>query len=268
MSALARYSAQDKARFDFRIYDGMGEYITPDWDDPDLKVEFYDANNELKFTASASSNPALGTAEDELGAFIYVEGIDLSDFASGVCTAHIYCKVSGAKVFPYPTVIEAFEVVAGVGTEPVYTTISKVKQELPAELPSELTDEIISQYIYDASRRIDAFLNGYYAVPFADINKNPSTPALIERLCRKLAINDCLIFLGTINQIDVKPALEEWVIKELERLRKGEIRLSGYQAYLSVYQGELCSDESSSPCLLYTSPSPRDLSTSRMPSSA
>ena len=248
--ALPRYSLQDKARFDFRIYDGMGNYILPDWDDADLKIEFYDADSQLRFTATTQTSPSINSAQDELGDFIYVEGIDLADFALGTCSAYVYCKVSGAKVFPYPTIVEAFEVVEDTGSEPVYTTISKVRAELPSELPAELTDQIIAQYIYDASRRIDAFLYQHYSTPFASIEQSPSTPAVIERICRKLAVNDCLIYLGTLNQMELKPALEESALSELERLRRGEIRLSGYQRALSVYQGELCSEDINSPDIL------------------
>ena len=43
-------------------------------------------------------------------------------------------------------------------------------------------------------------------------------------------------------------------------------RLSGGQKPFATILG--CSDSRVPPCLLYTSPSPRDLSTSRMPSSA
>jgi len=250
MSLLPRYYQQDYARFDFRIHDALGGYVAPDWDDENLKVEFYDSGGELRFTATTTSNPALSQGEDYEGIFIYVDGIALSDFSLGVASAKIYCQVQGAEVFPYPTVIEAFEVVEGVGEEPVYTTISRVRAELPGSAPSELTDSIIQQYIYDASRKIDAYLYGYYSLPFAGIEENPSTPALIEQICRKLALNDCLVFLGMLNQIELKPVLEERAIRQLEELRAGRVRLSGYQSLLPVYQGQISSDLENQPDIL------------------
>ena len=46
MSVLRKYLQGDKGRFYFRISDGLGNYLKPDWDDPDLKVEFFDAGGD------------------------------------------------------------------------------------------------------------------------------------------------------------------------------------------------------------------------------
>jgi len=237
MSSIPKYVQGDFGRFDFRISDGLGSYLEPDWDDPYLKVEFYDGQGVLRFTSTKTSNPGLGVSEDASGKFIFVQGIGLSEFAPGICDAHIYCKVNGSEVLPYPTIIPAFQVISGTGAEPVYTTVEKVKSELPDDIPDQLTDLVIEQYIYDASRRIDAFLYGFYAVPFPGIEESPRTPALIERICRKLAVSDALIFLGTFNQMELNPASEQRMIEELERLRKGDLQIPGYDGPLSVYQG-------------------------------
>jgi len=243
MSGLCKYVQGDKARFDFRIADGLGNFVEPDWDDPGLKVEFCDGEGTLRFEASKTSSPPLTPASDNLGPFLDVEGIELGDFSLGVASAKIYAKVSGVAVLPEPTIMEAFEVVAGTGLEPVYTTISQVRNELPLDVPAQLTDAAIAQYVYDASRRIDAMLYGYYPVPFPGIEQNPRTPALIERLARKLTIADCLVFLGILNQTELKTPIEEQALSELERLRKGELRLPGNNPPLSVYQGEIFQDE-------------------------
>jgi len=243
MSALPKYRQGDPARFDFRISNGLGSFLEPDWDDPDLRVEFYDSQGVLRFTAAKTSDPALASASDSQGVYLYVEGIHLENFSVGICDAHLYCQVNNDQVLPYPTVIEAFQVILDTGSEPVYTTAAKVKNELPAELPGQLTDQILEQYIYDASRKIDAVLAGLYSIPFPGIEQNPKTPALIERLCRKLAVSDSLIFLGTLNQMELKPLLEERAMTELDRLRKGELMIAGYQPTLSVYQGRLLQEE-------------------------
>jgi phage gp36-like protein len=243
MSVLPKYQQGGQARFSFRIANGLGSFCEPDWEEPDLRVEFYDGAGGLKFTATKTNSPALAAAGDAQGAFLYVEGIELSDFSLGICDAHIYGKVNGEQVFPYPTVLEAFEVIAGTGAEPVYSITEKVKAELPSELPSQLTDSIIAQYLHDASRRIDAALAESYPTPFPGIEQDPATPAMIERLCRKLAIADCLIFMGTANEMEIKPLLEERAMAELERLRKGELALPHYEAPLSVYQGAIYREE-------------------------
>ena len=64
-----------------------------------------------------------------------------------------------------------------------------------------------------------------------------------------------LFIYNNKNFDDQTEAQKWWVSKSLEALKKD---LSKYKIILQIVKG----------CLLYTSPSPRDLSTSRMPSSA
>lgn len=243
MSVIPNYSQGSQARFDFRISNGLGSFCEPDWDDPDLRVEFFDSAGGLKFSATKTSNPPLEKADDREGIFLFIEGISLQNFSPGVADAHIYCRLNGEEVLPYPTIMEAFQVILGSGSEPVYSSAEKVRAELPAELPAELTDGVIEQYIYDASRRIDAVAISSYKVPFPGIEENPGTPALIERLCRKLAVIDCLIFLGTLNEMNINLPLEERVMRELMELKRGELRIAGYEASLSFYQGSIYQEE-------------------------
>jgi len=250
MTILCRYAQGDKARFDFRISDGMGNLVEPDWDDPNLRVEIFDSAGTLRATATKNGSPSLAASADSHGKFLYTEEIGLNDFSLGVAAAKIYCRVSAAEVLPYPTVLEAFEVVAGTGSEPSYTTVDRVRSELPPDLPSQLNDAAIERYIQDAGRRIDAFLYGYYQVPLPGIEENPKTPALIERLARKLAVADCLVFLGIVNQSELKSSIEEQALQELDRLRKGELRLLGCNPPVSVYQGEIFQGESGQTDLL------------------
>ena len=77
---------------------------------------------------------------------------------------------------------------------------------------------------------------------------------------------------------DVRPTIFAIFMQPKKELVKGDVTDDGLQellqlkklTYLSVFQTQ-CSDSMAAKfkaCLLYTSPSPRDLSTSRMPSSA
>ena len=64
--------------------------------------------------------------------------------------------------------------------------------------------------------------------------------------------------------------LEEMLV-EFERLRNEVVRLQSAEGFSSLFGTDGVIDridEIIKNCLLYTSPSPRDLSTSRMPSSA
>ena len=65
-------------------------------------------------------------------------------------------------------------------------------------------------------------------------------------------------FIRTTEERHKRSAINIWKILE----KKGEIYLSKYSGWYSV------SDEAFYTCLLYTSPSPRDKTVSRMPSSA
>ena len=118
MKSLDRYTVKEEAKFEFRVPDGFGNWCYPDWNEKH-RAEFYDFNGALRFTATPTSDPALTQGDDydqtnnsEGGAYVSVEGIDLTDFALGVCKAKVYAEVGGVAVLPYPTVMTAFEVVA------------------------------------------------------------------------------------------------------------------------------------------------------------
>ncbi|MFO8056105.1 MAG: phage protein Gp36 family protein [bacterium] len=250
MNSLVRYAKSSKARFDFRVPDGHGHWVYPDWDDPGLKVEFYDSEGTLQFTATAGSDPALVQGDDYHedyhpggGKFVEVSGLDLAGFALGTANAHVYAKVSGTEVSPCPSIIAAFEVVADAPAGPCYAEVSAVKQEMPGAWPASVTDEMVARAIASASRRIDAYLETSYQVPFADINADPPAPALVELICRKLAAYQCLEWMGRANAAD-QAALENKALQELEKLAPKDgkvptVRLAGYQGPLPFYQGKL-----------------------------
>jgi len=126
----------------------------------------------------------------------------------------------------------------------LYTTAEQVQAELPGDLPTELSTEVIEGFIEDQGRRIDAFLRTCYQVPFPGISDSPPTPALIERICRRLAAADCLRFLGRALREDEPPALAAEAMGDLQALVPGDrlaprLRLPGYQGPAPVYQGEL-----------------------------
>ena len=91
---------------------------------------------------------------------------------------------------------------------------------------------------------------------FEKANKNA------KRLSNKILIDGRLISPSTNNKIDViNPSTGE-NIGEAPQCNKVEVDLA-VKSSLNAFK-----EWKKVPCLLYTSPSPRDLSTSRMPSSA
>lgn len=242
--ALPQYQQNEPGRFDFRVPDNLGNYLYPDWADPELKVEFRDSGGTLRFTATIASNPAMTQGEDDPGNYVYIAGLDLSAFALGNVEAGIYCRVGGVPVEPYPTRLTAFEVIPAQGAAPLYTTSARVTAELPGDLPAELSSAVVAGFIADQSRRMDAFLRTCYQVPFPGIGDVPPTPALIERICRRLAAADCLRFLGRALREDEPPALAAEALRDLEALLPSDrlapkLRLPGYAGPAPVYQGEL-----------------------------
>ncbi|OGP58262.1 MAG: hypothetical protein A2V67_20495 [Deltaproteobacteria bacterium RBG_13_61_14] len=248
--ALPQYQPNQPGRFDFRVPDNLGNYLYPDWDDPGLKVEFRDSTGTLRFTATTSSSPALSQEQDSEGYYVTVEGMDLTSFALGNAEASIYCQVNGEEVMPYPTILVAFQVIPALGPDPLYSTTDRVLEELPGDLPAELSTSVVAGFIADQSRRIDAYLRTCYAVPFPGIGDNPPTPALIERICRRLAAADCLRFLGRSVREGQPATWDTEALAELESLvprdrQAPRLRLPGYLGPAPVYQGELSRDDQS-----------------------
>jgi hypothetical protein len=241
-------------RFDFRVPDGLGQWVYPDWEDPGLKVEFYDCNHTLQVTATVEGDPALVQSDDyhplsnpQGGKFVSVEGIDLAWFALGLVEAHVYAKVGGLEVQPYPSIVAAFMVVADAGQGPFYTTVERVRAEVPGAWPDLVTDEMVQLAIADQGRKIDAFLGTCYAIPFPDYGDSPSTPPVIEIICRKLAAYQCLEWMGRVNAA-AEEGLKERALSLLMRLAPSEgkaplVRLAGYRGPLAVYSGALSRPE-------------------------
>jgi hypothetical protein len=251
MNTLPRYMKSATGRFDFRVPDGLGHWVFPDWDDPDLKVEFRDADGTLRATAVVGGELPLSQGNDydesanpDGGPFVAVENIELADFALGTAEAWVYARAGDAAIEPYPSILAAFEVVEGAGQGPLYTSVDRVRADAPGAWPESVTDDMITQAISDASRKIDAFLRTCYATPFPDVADEPATPAIIETICRKLALHQCFIWMGRANAGGEEDALQGEAMSELMYLvpalgRSPLVRLPGYTGPVSVYRGDL-----------------------------
>ena len=130
--------------------------------------------------------------------------------------------------------------------------------DLPLVLSTELRTQV-SAFVRDVVKA------GHLPAPFVTYGKK-------EFECMNLDVYDVLIFRGKVKALVVQ-ARSFW-----KNLRKGYTR-SGKDYYLVIRSGRkftaqeveksTCAKRAkNTTCLLYTSPSPRDLSTSRMPSSA
>lgn len=250
MNTLPVYGKGDKARFDFRVPDGMGRWVLPDWDDPGLKVEFHDADDELRFIAAVASDPPLVAGDDhheslnpQGGPFVAVEGLDLADYALGVVEARVYARVSGIEVHPWPSILAAFEVIAGVAAGPLYCGVEAVKLEAPGSWPEAVSEEMIVRAVAEASREVDAALMTSYHTPFADCREEPPTPPLISMIARKLAAYQCMVWMGRVNAT-IEENLRVRPRGELARLVSFEgraplDRLSGWRGPVEVYRGDL-----------------------------
>lgn len=72
----------------------------------------------------------------------------------------------------------------------MYTTIQRVRQELPARLPPEITDEVISGLIGEWSRYCDGYVAARYPLPL------PLTPPQLDIATRMLVVHDLHVRLG------------------------------------------------------------------------
>lgn len=246
MVTLPVYPRSGLGRFDFRVPDGLGNFVLPDWDDPDLRVEFYDADGALRFTATVDSSPALAAGDDydpvgcpEGGVFVAVERIPLGDFAAGAAEARVYAKVESMPVLPWPTTLACFEVMDDEAEGPFYTTVARVRQEVPGEWPASVTEAMVRRAIGAAGRRIDAALTGQYDTPFADIDDVPPTPPVIESICRRLAAAQCLVWLGRAEVAPEPDATDELAALAGSDGRTPAMRLPGWNGPAALYQGEL-----------------------------
>lgn len=172
----------DNGYLDFRVQDSDGVYIYPDWN-TNCYVELYDYNNTLQDTFTISSSPAIQKGVDDIGNYLYISGIDISNYAVGTTLAYVYAYYNGSQISSYPTVMVPFEVVSGSsavtpGAYYVGTSFSLYHRlyDNYGELKLGLThDEVQSWYVqgngalYVKSLNTDNFIehtNGVYEIKF------------------------------------------------------------------------------------------------------
>jgi uncharacterized phiE125 gp8 family phage protein len=135
--------------------------VGPDAFDPDqdasFYVELYDSGNTLRHTLTLSSDPAI--VKIDTGEF-KVEGIDLSDFESGVAYYKWYAKVSGAEISTYPVTESCFEVLEAVSD--TLCTLDDVKDHL--RISSSDHDAFLTSLL----GRVTTFIEGYCHRTFAE----------------------------------------------------------------------------------------------------
>lgn len=117
---------------------------------------------------------------------------------------------------------------------PAYTTVARVKLELPRFDPDELTDERIEQFIDTQANEMDGRLVRLYRVPAPrlaqDGTPEPDTakpgwyPTQLERLNRLWAADDCMSILRDIRRDEqsVKTKFKEEADDLIDRIEKGE----------------------------------------------
>ena len=180
----------------------------------------------------------------EGGAFVAVNGIVLADFAVGTAEARVYARVDAVQVQPWPTLLPCFTVVDDDAQGPFYATVARVRQEVPGAWPASVTDAMVLRAIADAGRLIDACLAEQYDTPFADISAAPSTPPLIETVCRRLAAEQCLVWLGRAEGSPSGSPPAARAAEELAALMSADgrppaVRFPGWRGPVGLYQGAI-----------------------------
>ena len=99
----------------------------------------------------------------------------------------------------------------------VYTTSTKVLDELPSSVPTAVSSKI-DGWIADESRAVDSALPNY-TTPFADIAASPATPALIEEATRYLVIDRALRKSGLLRYDALGKLVDSYEVKGKALLR-------------------------------------------------
>lgn len=109
MTTVSTYYQSSRAYCDF-TFSGGSEW--PDWD-ATLIIDLYDSQGILQNHLTTTSSPGLTKGITNLNVkYVYVTGLDISNYTSGLVTAKIYGHVDGISIYPSPTEISAFMVLA------------------------------------------------------------------------------------------------------------------------------------------------------------
>lgn len=188
--------------------------------DTAISIALYDSGGTLRATYTNATTPSVdkitgGTPDPHYK----LASIPLTGYTHGLVRAVVTATVGGDPVVPNPFEIDAaFEVIADGGA--LYTTAAKVKEQIPFDKPTELTDDIITGYIEDVGRWIDAKCKkGGYTVPFPAITDTPATPRLVSHMTREGAVELCMMFMGMVgNNVVGRGPRSEWVKEMLMEL--------------------------------------------------
>jgi len=109
--AIRSYTNSELGYAARRYRNAAGVIVLPDLD-ANLYWEFRDSAGVLQFTATTISTPAITAGVDAEGAFVYVDGIDLTAYAIGIVEMRAYANVAAVPVVPSPELAYPFELVA------------------------------------------------------------------------------------------------------------------------------------------------------------
>lgn len=135
---------------------------------------------------------------------------------------------------------------------PNYTTVTKVKAELPSDPPEDYNattwQAVIEQVISENSQYVDDNVGGNYSFDyesatqkFPEIDSDPATPKTIEKISRYLCAAELLAYYSgiyTTEDNSQRLRRRNWAEETLEKIRSGEIQISisGSNLYsISVY---------------------------------
>lgn len=123
---------------------------------------------------------------------------------------------------------------------PQYTTVTKLKAELPSDSPPDYTEEEwntkLLEIIQEQSQAVDDEVGGCYSFSynsnlqkFPDIDDDPAAPATIEKCARYLAASDALGYYSAIYNADdnaLRLKRRNWAEQKLMKIANGDIKIS------------------------------------------
>ena len=155
--------------------------------------------------------------------------------SSGDVNVNIFTAMIGTIVF-------------GIGVDDAIHVMHRIQEEGETAVGMARAVESTGQTIFETTATTVAGLGAGFFVAF---------PGLVNFFILMMLLIG-FAFLTSVFLLPASITLEHTIRRKI----KGEA------AFIDFGEGVVLTDENMKPCLLYTSPSPRDLSTSRMPSSA
>ncbi len=178
----------DTGFYALRYFDGSGTVILPDLNTT-LIWEFYDAGNNLRFTATLISTPPIEQDIDNDGDYLKVITIPLSGWDLGIVTISAFAEKDAEVIEPSPLINTAFEIIE---TLTGYCSVQDVIDYTgikPADLEQDTIEQmnaVIGSWIIDVSATIDSFVNRTWDPP-------DTAPKPIKNLCTRAVANMVMI---------------------------------------------------------------------------